>query len=479
MDKKNYQLPSLKLAKVRTRQPSVIERQDFDLPVQLRQLGEGRYFYIRTYGCQANERDSDTISGIMSAMGYTQTEEPEQASVLIFNTCAIRKNAENKVFGEIGAMKRLKKSDPDRIFALCGCMAQEEDVIEQILNTYRQIDIVFGTHNIHRLPELLYEAIESHQRVIEVYSKEGEVIENLPVKRFGQYKAWVNIMYGCNKFCTYCIVPYTRGKERSRMMDDIIAEVKELKESGYREVTLLGQNVNAYGKDLGMDDGFALLLEEVAKTGIERIRFSTSHPRDYTSTTIDVMQKYPNIMPALHLPVQSGNNEVLKRMGRGYTVEHYKELFDDLKRRIPSITFSTDIIVGFPGETREQFEDTLALVDYCKYDLAYTFVFSPRVGTPAASMEDNMSEEEKKQRLYELNEHITRWSNENNQRYLNKVVKVLVDGLSKTNDQVYSGYSEENKLVNFKADHVQEGDIVDVLITEVRSYSLNGEAVEK
>ena len=317
----------------------------------------------------------------------------------------------------------------------------------------------------------------SKERTIEVFSKEGEVIENLPVNRFNDYKAWVNIMYGCDKFCTYCIVPYTRGKQRSRLIQDIIEEVNELKEKGYKEITLLGQNVNAYGKDLDMEDGFALLLEEVAKTKIDRIRFATSHPRDFSIKMIEVMKDNKNIMPFLHLPVQSGNNEILKLMGRGYTVEHFKMLYDKLKESIPNIAFSTDMIVGFPNETREQFEDTLKLVDYCKFDFAFLFIYSPRVGTPAAKMEDNIDESEKSKRLKELNERVAKYGNINNQKYLNKIVKVLVDGKSKKNDQVYSGYSEENKLINFTGTNINEGDIVDVYITEIRSWSMNGKKV--
>ena len=352
-------------------------------------------------------------------------------------------------------------------------------IVKTILEKYPQVDLIFGTHNIHRLPWLLYNAMMAKEKTVEVYSKEGEVVENLPVSRFGKHKAWVNIMYGCDKFCTYCIVPYTRGKQRSRLMEDILKEVRQLKEDGYKEVCLLGQNVNAYGKDLGIEDGFAKLLEEVAKTNIDRIRFSTSHPRDFSENMVYVMKKYPNIMPSLHLPVQSGNNEVLRRMGRVYTVEHYKHLVDLLKKEIPTITFSTYIIVGFPNETHEQFLDTLALVDYCQYDLAYTFIYSPRENTPAAKMEDNISEKEKSDRLQMLNEKITYYSNLNNQKYLHKTLKVLVDGYSKKNKNVYSGYREENKLVNFTGDNINVGDIVDVYITEVKSYSLNGVKEDK
>lgn len=479
MEKFNNILPDYSKAKVRSNNTTVIKREIFDLPDQIKNIGIGRKYYLRTYGCQANERDSETISGILEALNFTRVDNEEEADVLFFNTCAIRKNAEDKVLGEIGMLKKLKRNNPDLIFALCGCMAQEEMIVKTILEKYPQVDLIFGTHNIHRLPWLLYNAMMAKEKTVEVYSKEGEVVENLPVSRFGKHKAWVNIMYGCDKFCTYCIVPYTRGKQRSRLMEDILKEVRQLKEDGYKEVCLLGQNVNAYGKDLGIEDGFAKLLEEVAKTNIDRIRFSTSHPRDFSENMVYVMKKYPNIMPSLHLPVQSGNNEVLRRMGRVYTVEHYKHLVDLLKKEIPTITFSTDIIVGFPNETHEQFLDTLALVDYCQYDLAYTFIYSPRENTPAAKMEDNISEKEKSDRLQMLNEKITYYSNLNNQKYLHKTLKVLVDGYSKKNKNVYSGYSEENKLVNFTGDNINVGDIVDVYITEVKSYSLNGVKEDK
>ena len=479
MEKFNNILPDYSKAKVRSNNTTVIKREIFDLPDQIKNIGIGRKYYLRTYGCQANERESETIAGILEALNFTRVDNEEEADVLFFNTCAIRKNAEDKVLGEIGMLKKLKRNNPDLIFALCGCMAQEEIIVKTILEKYPQVDLIFGTHNIHRLPWLLYNAMMAKEKTVEVYSKEGEVVENLPVSRFGKHKAWVNIMYGCDKFCTYCIVPYTRGKQRSRLMEDILKEVRQLKEDGYKEVCLLGQNVNAYGKDLGIEDGFAKLLEEVAKTNIDRIRFSTSHPRDFSENMVYVMKKYPNIMPSLHLPVQSGNNEVLRRMGRVYTVEHYKHLVDLLKKEIPTITFSTDIIVGFPNETHEQFLDTLALVDYCQYDLAYTFIYSPRENTPAAKMEDNISEKEKSDRLQMLNEKITYYSNLNNQKYLHKTLKVLVDGYSKKNKNVYSGYSEENKLVNFTGDNINVGDIVDVYITEVKSYSLNGVKEDK
>lgn len=474
---KDYQLPSQKDAAKRSRNEVEIEYGLFSMNDQLEELGKNKKYYIRTYGCQANVRDGESIAGMMEVMGFTNTEDTAEADVLIFNTCAVRRAAEEHVLGEIGMLKGLKNENPDRIFCVCGCMAQEESVVQEILKSYPQVDLIFGTHNIYRLPDLLKEVMTTKKRKVEVLSEEGRIIENLPVKRTQNVKGYVDIMYGCNKFCTYCIVPYTRGKERSRRMSDIIREVKQLIQNGGKEVILLGQNVNAYGKDLGMDDGFTDLLIAVAETGIERIRFYSSSPRDYSESTIQAMLDYPNIMPALHLPVQSGSNEVLRRMARGYTVEQYKEVFDRLKSKIPNITFTTDLIVGFPQETDEEFRDTIALVDYCKFDGAFSFMYSPREGTPAARMDGQIDAAVKKERLHELNEHINHWAKENNQKYLHKTVKVLCEGRSKKNDAVYSGYSEENKLVNFTGPEGLENQIVEVEITEVRSFSLNGKAL--
>jgi len=473
----NNKFPSLTDARKRTIQETQVQRDLFCLDKQLANLGEGKTCYLRTYGCQANERDSETIVGIMKKMGFEMINDEKNADMIILNTCAIRKNAEDKVIGEIGYLKQFKEANPDLIIALCGCMAQEEAVIQLLIDKYPQVDLVFGTHNIYRLPQLLHQVMVTHERVIEVFSKEGEVIEGIPTDRFIKHKAWVNIIYGCNKFCTYCIVPYTRGKERSRLITDIIKEVEELKRNGYQEVTLLGQNVNAYGKDLDYDDGFSRLLEEVAKTNIPRVRFTTSHPMDFTDKTIDIMARYPNIMPFLHLPVQSGNDEMLKIMGRRYTVQRYKEIYDRLKKLMPNCSFSTDIIVGFPNETDQQFEDTLALYDYCQFDNAYTFIYSARSGTPASKMEDNVDHKEKQRRLSILNEKVDYYARIKNEVYLNKTVKVLVDGFSKKNKEVYSGYTDTNKLVNFKADQVEIGTIVDVLITEAKTWSLNGRRV--
>lgn len=473
----NFILPDQAQARKRSREAADISRDMFQLSDHAAALGQGKKYYIRTYGCQANVRDGETMAGMMELMGYTRTEIPEEGDVLIFNTCAVRQAAEERVLGEIGSLKPWKNAHRDRIIVLCGCMAQEESIVRRVLDGYRQVDLIFGTHNIYRLPDLLYQVSSSHERVVEVLSEEGRIIEDLPVRRSSTCKGYVNIMYGCNKFCTYCIVPYTRGKERSRSSEDIVREIVQLKESGAKEVILLGQNVNAYGKDLGLEDGFTGLLEKAAETGIERIRFYTSHPRDYSVTTIDAMRRYPNIMPSLHLPVQSGNDEILRRMARGYTGDSFRKLVDEMKARIPDITFTTDLIVGFPGETDEQFRDTLDLVDYCRFDLAYSFIYSPREGTPAAEMEDGVPMEVKKERLQILNEKLAGHAAANNSRYLGRRLKVLCEGRSKKNENVWSGYSEHNKLVNFTGPEDLEGRIAEVEITACHSFSLDGKAV--
>lgn len=472
-----WQLPDQKMARIRTRQHAPIKEDAFTLDEDLKDLGNGRFYWLKTFGCQANVRDGETMAGMLEMMGYQPTTLPEDADVIIMNTCAIRANAENKVFGEIGAFKHLKQAKPDLILAVCGCMMQVDANVDRIIAHYPFVDLVFGTHNLHRLPQLLYQAYFTKERTVEVYSEEGQVVEHLPVRRFGQGRAWVNIMYGCDKFCTYCIVPFTRGKERSRRMSDILEEVRQLKEQGYKEVTLLGQNVNAYGRDLDMKDGFASLLHEVALTGIDRVRFMTSHPWNFTMGMIDAMATHPNIMPFVHLPLQSGDDTILRRMGRRYTVDSYLETFDALKQRIPNVALSTDIIVGFPDETDEQFQKTLDLVDRCQFDNAYTFIFSPRSGTPAANMHDAIPMDVKRQRLAQLNQKVRMYAAMNNQAYQDRIVQVLVDGPSKKNPEIYSGYTESQKLVNFRRVKAQVNEIVAIRITEPKSWFLLGEEV--
>lgn len=476
MKKKIIEMPCLDEARKRTKN-KVIEKSDFKFPQEYKSIGLNKKYFIITHGCQANVRDSETMAGILEFMGYEACELKEDADIILINTCAVRQGAEEKVLGQLGDLKQLKTIKPELIIGVGGCMAQEESTVKTIMDKYPQVDIIFGTHNITNLPKLIKDTIDSNKRIIEVFSKMGSVVESVPVTRFMNHKAWVNIMYGCDKFCTYCIVPYTRGTERSRLMQDIIKECEELKTQGYKELCLLGQNVNAYGKDLNLGYTFGDLLEKVAKTGIERIRFVTSHPWDFDETMIKAMKENSNIMPYLHLPLQSGSTEILKKMNRRYTREEYKALVDKIKKELPNYAITTDIIVGFPNETDEDFKDTLDMVDYVEYDNAFTFIYSKREGTPAATMPDSIDRKTKEDRLQELNKKIAYYANKNNQKFKDKVVEVLVDGLSKKNDKVYSGYTPENKLVNFVADNVKIGDIVKVKITEVMSFSLNGELV--
>ncbi len=440
--------------------------------------GLGKMYHIFTYGCQMNEHDSEAMVGILEEMGYKKAIDVESADLILFNTCAVRAGAENKVYGEIGRLKPLKIKNPNLILGICGCMPQEENVVEEILTKYPHIDLVFGTHNIYKLPEYLYNCLFEKERIIEVFSEEGNIVENLPRIRAGNVKAYVNIMFGCDEFCTYCIVPYTRGKERSRQPEDIIMEIESLAKQGFKEVTLLGQNVNAYGKDfVERKYSFAELLEAISKIDIPRIRFTTSHPKDLDSKTIDVMARGGNIMPQLHLPAQSGSNEVLKKMNRKYTREKYLDLINELKEKIPHIVLGTDIIVGFPNETEEQFEETLSLIDEVGYEMAFTFVYSKRDGTSAAKMLDTVSEEDKKKRLYRLNDAFNKQLFEKNQKYINETVNVLVEGSSKSNENVLSGYTEGFKLVNFEGDKSLIGKIVPVKIKSVKTFYLFGEAI--
>ncbi|MFC0525029.1 tRNA (N6-isopentenyl adenosine(37)-C2)-methylthiotransferase MiaB [Pontibacillus salicampi] len=474
-----YQPPSLKSAKKRGKE-DVTVHYDFGIPEDLQNIGEGKKFLIRTYGCQMNEHDTEVMAGILADMGYESTSDQNEADIILLNTCAIRENAENKVFGEIGHLKSLKRENPDLILGVCGCMSQEESVVNRILQKHQFVDLIFGTHNIHRLPHLLKEAMFGKEMVVEVWSQEGDIIENLPRQRKGNIKAWVNIMYGCDKFCTYCIVPYTRGKERSRLPEDIIQEVRQLAAQGYKEVTLLGQNVNAYGKDLeDYETGLGDLMDELRKIDIPRIRFTTSHPRDFDDRLIEVLAKGGNLLDHIHLPVQSGSSEVLKIMARKYTRERYLELVGKIREAMPNATLTTDIIVGFPNETEEQFQETLSLVEEVGFEGAYTFIYSPREGTPAAKMQDNVPQEVKKERLQRLNTLINHQAAQAMKKYEGQVVDVLVEGESKKNEEVLAGYTHRNKLVNFRAPSSTIGSIVQVKITNAKTWSLDGELVEE
>ena len=462
--------PDLNIAKDRTKTDVKIKKLNFNIEP----IYKGKKYYLRTYGCQMNVHDSEEIKYYLESLGYEEVDELESADIVVLNTCAIRENAKDKVFGYLGRCKHYKKIKPDLIIAIAGCLMQQPSEIEEIQKRHSYIDIVIGTHNLSELPDMIKKVIETKKQDIEVYSNSDIVFENVKYNRDSKFSAWINIIYGCDKFCTYCIVPYTRGRERSRKMEEILNEVKDLKDKGYMEVTLLGQNVNAYGKDLNLGYDFATLLEEVAKIGIPRIRFVTSHPWNFTDKMIEVIGAYDNIMPYIHLPIQSGSDEILKKMNRKYTIEEYKELFNKIKNTVKNVSVTTDIIVGFPNETEEDFQKTLDIVDYCKFDGAYTFIFSKREGTAAALMEDKVSLEEKEERLQRLNNLVNKYSKESNQKLLNQVVKVLVNGKNEKDETKLYGYTETMKLVNFVGNEDLIGKIVDVKITDAKSFSLDG-----
>ena len=453
--------------------------EEFKLDDSLKSIGKEKLYYLYTYGCQGNESDSEKIRGLMEEMSFTITYDLDKTDVILMNTCAIRKNAEDKVFGEIGRLKQLKRRKPELIVGLCGCMAQEESVVRKLLTKYQNVDFIFGTHNLHSLPSLIKRVMENKERIVDVLSYEGDIVENVPMVRESKIKAWVPIMYGCDEFCTYCIVPYTRGKERSRLPENIIKEVEGLISEGYKEITLLGQNVNAYGKDfVDLKYDFADLLTDLSKLPIPRIRFTTNNPKDFDDRQIEAIKNSKNIMPAIHLPVQSGSNKVLKKMNRKYTKESFIELCDKLYEAIPGVSITTDIIVAFPYETEEDFNETLELVKRCNFEGAYTFIFSPREGTPAAKYIDpEITEEVAYNRLYKLNELVNEGYGRGNKRFLGQTVKVLVEGHSKNQENVLMGYTENNKLVNIIGDKKYIGSIVDVEITDAKTWSLDGKII--
>ena len=463
--------PDLCVAKNREK----VDIKYINLDLNLKPVFKGKKYFLRTYGCQMNVHDSEEIKYYLEQLGFNSVDVLEDADIVVLNTCAIRENAKDKVFGYLGRCKHLKKTKKDLIICVCGCLVQQPSEVEEIIKKHKYIDIVIGTHNLSELPNKILQC--NGKQEIEVYSNSDKVFENIKYSRDSKISAWINIQLGCDKFCTYCIVPFTRGRERSRKIEEILKEVKELKDKGYLEITLLGQNVNAYGKDLNLGYDFATLLEETAKIGIPRIRFVTSHPWNFTEKMIDVIAKYENIMPYIHLPIQSGSDEILKKMNRRYTISEYKKLFDSIKNKVPNVSITTDIIVGFPNETEEDFQKTLDIVNYCKFDGAYTFIFSKRVGTVAALMEDKVSLEEKEKRLHKLNELVNKYSLESNQKYLNKDVEVLVTGKSDRGDNKVCGYTDTMKLVNIVGSKDLIGKIVKVKIIDAKSFSLDGEVI--
>lgn len=436
-------------------------------------------YKIYTFGCQMNEHDSEIISGMLRDLGGTEAESDEDADVILFNTCCVREKPELKLYSKIGNLKSLKNRKPELVIGVCGCMAQQEGVRDTLMEKYPQVDLVFGTHNIHRLPELLEKVRATGERFFEVWDSEGDVIEGLPVQRSDPLKAWLTIMYGCNNFCAYCIVPYVRGRERSRSPEIIEQEVVDLGRQGYKEVTLLGQNVNSYGKDLDVGVDFADLLKRLdSLAAVSRIRFVTSHPKDCSSKLIDTIASCETVCEHIHLPLQAGSNRILERMNRKYTRERYLELISEIRSKIPDVSITTDLIVGFPGETEEDFEETLDMVRQVRYDSAFTFAYSPRPGTKAASFKEQVKSDVKKERLYRLIEVQNEISTEKNQELVGKTVEILVEGKSKTNPNTLSGRTRTNKIVVFPGDLDElYGRLVQVRINQAGAWTLEGEVV--
>lgn len=468
--------PNLKEAGKRTK--TVLERVSGDIIPSdfLLSWGQGKKFLIKTYGCQANVRDSEVLFAYLSRMGMTPTEDPSEASIILINTCAIREHAESRIRGELGHLKPLFLANNDLIIGLCGCISQEEESLGKLKESYPFLNLAFGTANIYKLYELLEIRIKNKVRVFDVPSSLNKMIESYPEHRFDKVKAFVNIMYGCDKFCTYCIVPFTRGRQRSRDLNNIVEEVRELISRGYKEVTLLGQNVNAYGKDLESEVDFAKLLEEVAKTGIDRIRFMSSHPADFEDNVFEVMGKYKNIMPSLHLPLQSGSTSVLKKMNRSYDRAGYLELVASLREHVPDIRLTTDIIVCFPTETEEDLLETVSIIKEVHFAAAYNFIYSRREGTPAAKLENPFTPLETKRRFALVQKTIDDEATQIAKREVGTIVKVLFDDFDETNQKL-RGYDQYGKLIHVEGPSVLVGTISDVKLIESHTYSFIGELV--
>jgi tRNA-2-methylthio-N6-dimethylallyladenosine synthase len=443
----------------------------------MKKVSDLKYF-IETWGCQMNEEDSEKLSGMLKTQGYSRTEIKEESSIIIFNTCCVRENAELKVYGNLGSLKGLKRKNPNLIIAVCGCMMQQEGMAESIIKKYPFVDIIFGTHNAYKFPEYLNRVKQEGESIVEIINKEEGIVEGIPVDRESNIKAFVTIMYGCNNFCTYCIVPYVRGRERSRKPEEIEKEIQDLVCRGYKEVTLLGQNVNSYGKGLSDDMNFAKLLRRINEIhGIERIRFMTSHPKDLSEELIKAIAECDKVCDHIHLPVQSGSTNILRKMNRQYDREQYLDLVRRIKEAVPDVAITTDIIIGFPGETEEDFEDTLSLAKEVEYDSAFTFIYSKRKGTPADEMKEQIEDSVKHERFNELVSVINESSARKNKEYAGKTVEVLVEGFSKNDSSKLMGRTTTGKLVNFSGSEDSIGKIVSVKITEALSFSLNGEQI--
>lgn len=444
---------------------------------QIRELHGGtlKKYTLTTFGCQMNENDSERLAGMLAEMGYCESSEAFESDLIIYNTCCVRENAELKVYGHLGALKKLKETRPDLIIAVCGCMMQQKDVVEAILKKYRHVDLVFGTHNLYKFPEMLSSVIGNRDRVIEVWESGGTIAEDMPIERKEGVKAWVTVMYGCDNFCSYCIVPYVRGRERSRGPEEILKEVRRLAEDGFKEITLLGQNVNSYGKDLEVPVTFGRLLLQLQEVeGIERIRFMTSHPKDLSQELIQAIKSCSKVCNHIHLPVQAGSSRILNAMNRKYTKEEYLSLVGRIREEIPGLSLTTDIIVGFPGETEEDFLETLEVLEKIRCDMAYTFLYSKRTGTPAAKYRDQVSEDVMKDRFDRLQVVQNRISREINDSLLGQTLEVLVEGYSRNNNGSYTGRTQTNKIVHFKGEDNLVGRLVKIKIEKVQTWSLEG-----
>ena len=458
----------------------IIEFKD-EYIVKVKELNSSKqkYYNILTMGCQLNENDSEKISGMLNEMGYIETDDTGLADIYILNTCCVRENAEEKLFGKLGELKKVKGKN-DCIIAVCGCMMQEKHVQDKLKQSYPYVDIVFGTHTIHKFPEDLYNVIINKNKVKDILDIDGEIYEGLPIKRNSNQTASVTIMYGCNNFCTYCIVPYVRGRERSRRPEDILKEIEELSREGYKEVTLLGQNVNSYDggqiSDIsGQKYGFAELLRDVQKIdGIEIIKFMSPHPKDFTDDVIKAIKECDKVSRLLHLPLQSGSTEVLRKMNRKYSKEQYLELVDKIRKEIPEVSLSTDIIVGFPGETEADFEDTLDVVRKVNFEQIYMFIYSRRKGTPADRMENQIPEEIKHKRFDRLKELFEQQVEDNNKKYIGTNHKILVEGVSKNNKEMLTGRTNSNKVVIFEGDKSLIGQVLDIQIISEHKWYLKG-----
>jgi len=440
-----------------------------------RSLSDKKYL-ILTYGCQMNERDSEVLEGYLENMGYCSTTSEKDADIILLNTCCVREKAELKVFGKLGELSKFKKEKPGLIIGVCGCMTQQDEVFQRIKTKAPYVDLIFGTYNVHQLPNLLVKIHNTGDAAYEIWEKEGEIVESEISRRVDTIKAYVNISYGCDNFCTYCIVPHVRGRERSRTPDKIVEEIGGLVKEGYKEIMLLGQNVNSYGKDLDNRFDFADLLVEINNiSGLERIRYMTSHPRDFTDKLVETIAKCDKVCEHYHLPIQAGSNNILKAMNRGYTREEYLELVEKIKAVTPNFSITTDIIVGFPGETEEGFRDTLDIVEKVRFDAAYTFAYSPRTGTPAATMECQIEDEVKKERLHRLMDLQNKISLEKNLELVGSNIEILVESLSKTDSSRLAGRTRTNKIVNFSGDQNLIGKMVNLKITKAQTWNLVGE----